>query len=183
MRKIPVIIILVCIGLFCNSGLAYSAIDVFLKIEGIPGESTDDAHKDEIDVLAWSWQMSATGASHSGGGGGAGRAIVRPLIVTKWVDKASPLIFLALLNGSHVPEATLVFRKAGGQPLEYLKIKMYNVQFVNISPDGSSGADRLTESVALSFSRVCYEYTPQKADGSADATIEKCWDIEQNTEG
>ena len=179
MRKIPVIIILACIGLFWNSGLAYSASDVFLKIEGIRGESTDDAHRDEIDVLAWSWQMSATGSSHSGGS----RAIVRPLIVTKWVDIASPLIFLALLNGSHVPDATLVFRKAGDQPLEYLKIKMYNVQFVNISPSGASGEDRLTESVALSFSRVCYEYTPQKVDGSADAAIEKCWDIEQNTEG
>ena len=178
MRKIPVIIILACIGLFWNSGLAYSAIDVFLKIDGIPGESTDDDHRDEIELLAWSWQMSATGASHSGGS----RAIVRPLIVTKYVDKASPLIFLALLNGSHVPEATLVFRKAGARSLEYLKIKMYNVQFVNISHSGASGEDRLTESVALFFSKVCYEYTPQKVDGSADAPIERCWDIEQNTE-
>ena len=76
------------------------AVDMFIKIDGIKGESKDKKHKDEIDVLAWSWGMSQSGTFHTGGGGGAGKVNVQDLSFTKWVDKASAALMLCCCNGN-----------------------------------------------------------------------------------
>ena len=101
----------------------HAAVDMFLKIDGINGESEDATYKGEVDILAWSWGMSQSGTTHIGGGGGAGKANFQDLSVTKWVDKASPLLMQKLANGQHIKEATLVVRKAGGTPLEYITLE------------------------------------------------------------
>jgi type VI secretion system secreted protein Hcp len=173
MRKISVIIFLVCISFFSNYSLAYSGNVVVLHITGIPGESVIDGHEGWIDILAFSWQMSNPDA-------GLTAPIVRPLIVTKYIDKASPFLTLAVLNGQFIQEAILIVRQAELGSIDYLKITMSNVQVANVSPGGTSGDDRILESVALAFSSVCYAYTPQKQDGSGDAEIERCFDIENN---
>ena len=87
---------------------------------------------------------------------------------------------IILLNNSIIDEAILTVRKAGKDAADYLKVKMWAVRVVDLTNGGSGGEDRLVETVALDFSRVCYEYIPQKNDGSADASIEKCWDISAN---
>lgn len=156
------------------------AVDMFLKIEGIKGESQDSKHKDEIDVLAWSWGMSQSGTTHTGGGGGAGKVNVQDLSVTKYLDKASPNLMLYCCNGKHISEMNLTVRKAGENALEYLKVTMKNGLVSSISDGGSGGEDRLTENVTLNFAEVKVEYTPQKADGSGDAAIEMAWDIAKN---
>lgn len=156
------------------------AVDMFLKIEGIKGESMDDKHADEIDVLAWSWGMSQSGTTHVGGGGGAGKVAVQDLSVTKYVDKSSPNLMLYCCNGKHIPEMNLTVRKAGEHALEYIKITMKNGLISSLSTGGSGGEDRLTENVTLNFEAVKVEYTPQKADGSGDATVEMGWNIMKN---
>lgn len=180
MRKIPVIIFLVCICFLSNSSLAYSASDALLHITGIPGESKISGYEGWIDILNFSWQISNPDAGNTIPGEGAGTTIVRPLIVTKYIDKASPFLTLNLLTGQIIEEAILIFIKAGSDPFEYLKITMSNVQVANVSPGGTSGDERAFESVALAFSRVCYSYTPQKENGTPDAEIVKCFDIENN---
>ena len=100
------------------------AVDMFLKIEGIKGESADKAHKDEIDVLAWSWGISQSGSAQLGPGAGAGKVSVQDLSFTKYIDASSPDLLLSCCNGKHLDEALLTVRKAGENPVEYLKIKM-----------------------------------------------------------
>lgn len=156
------------------------AVDMFLKMTGIDGESQDNEHTDEIDVLAWSWGMSQAGTTHMGGGGGAGKVNVQDLSVTKYVDKASPNLMLYCCNGKHIEEMILTVRKAGENALEYIKITMKNGLVSSVSTGGSGGEDRLTENVSLNFAEVKVEYTPQKADGSGDAAIEMAWDIAKN---
>lgn len=158
------------------------AVDQFLKIEGIKGESADSKHKDEIDVLAWSWGLSQSGTTHEGPGGGAGKVSVQDISVTKYIDNSSPNLFSSCCNGEHFGEALLTVRKAGKTPLEYLKIKMEEVLITSVSTGGSSGEDRLTENVSLNFSKVAVTYTPQKLDGSGGAENEKTWDIAGNVE-
>jgi type VI secretion system secreted protein Hcp len=177
MKKMALIILLSCVFFVSNSSLAYSADYITLKLTGIDGESMIQDHEDEIDILAWSWAISNDSQNNDGGGDSAGKAIVSPLIVTKYIDKASPLLALKVLTGEIIEEAILFVIKAGETPFEYLKITMTNVGIVNFSNGGSSGEDRLTESVTIVFSKVCYEYTPQKEDGTPDATIQICWDI------
>jgi len=158
------------------------AVDMFMKIGDIKGESTDKKHHNEIDVLAWSWGISNSGTTHQGGGGGAGKANVQDLSFTKYTDASSHALLLASSNGQHYPKANLVVRKAGGKgaPIEYIKIEMEEVLVTSVSCGGSGGEDRLTENVTLNFAKVKYEYTPQKADGSPDTTKEMVYNIAEN---
>lgn len=159
------------------------AVDMFLKIEGLDGESVDDSHEGEIDVLAWSWGASQSGTMHMGEGGGAGKVSVQDLSVTKWVDKSSPDLLRKCCNGAHFGEAVLTVRKAGENPLEYLVITMTDVIVTSISTGGSGGEDRLTENISLNFKDVKTSYTPQQKDGSGAAAIDFTWKIAKNIEG
>lgn len=158
------------------------AVDMFIKIGSLKGESMDHKHKDEIDVLAWSWGMSNSATTHVGTGGGSGKVNVQDLSFTKYIDKSSPLLMTACCSGEHYSEAMLVVRKAGGKaPVEYLTIKMTDVLVSSVSTGGSGGEDRLTENVTLNFAKVAVDYVPQKADGSSEAKVPMTWNIAANT--
>jgi len=159
------------------------AVDMFIKIGDIEGEAVDDAHGGEIDVLDWSWGMSQSGSMHIGGGGGSGKVNVQDLSFTKYVDMASPNLMLHCCNGKHIPECTLVVRKAGENPIEYITIVMTDCLVALVSNGGSGGEDRLTENVSLNFARVKVSYQPQGKDGrAAGAAMEMGWDIEKNVQ-
>ena len=157
------------------------AVDMFIKIAKFDGESRDKTHAKEIEVLAWSWGMSQSGTFHVGGGGGAGKVNVQDLSLTKYVDKSSTNLMMACSLGTHLDEATLVVRKAGGdKPVEYIKIQMKEVMVTSVSTGGSGGEDRLTENVTLNFSKVFYQYTEQDDKGAAGAKIDYKFDIQGN---
>lgn len=158
------------------------AVDMFLKLDDVKGESKDSKHKEEIDILAWSWGMSQSGSTHLGSGGGAGKVAVQDLSLTKYVDKASPNLVKFCCNGKHFKEGLLTVRKAGEKPVEYIKITMKEVIISSVSTGGSGGEDRLTENVTLNFADFKLEYTPQKDDGSAGSAIEALWNIPANAE-
>ncbi len=158
------------------------AVDQFMKFEGIEGESKDSKHKNEVDVLSWSWGASQSGSFHTAGGGGSGKVSVQDLSFTKYVDKSSTNLFLKCCDGKHIPNAVLTVRKAGESPVEYLKITMEPVLVTSVSGGGSGGEDRITENITLNFAKVKVEYTEQKEDGAAGATDEKIWNIEENTQ-
>jgi type VI secretion system secreted protein Hcp len=156
------------------------AVDMFLKLGTIKGEAKDTSHKDDIDILAWSWGASNSGTAHTGGGAGAGKVNVQDLSVTKWVDLASSSILQAVSKGTHIPDATLVVRKAGDKPLEYITITMSEVLITSVSTGGSGGEDRLTENVTLNFAKFKYEYKEQTATGGAGQLGKFGWDITKN---
>jgi len=159
----------------------HAAVDMFLAIEGIPGESSDKAHKDQVDVLAWSWGMANSGTTHGGGGGGAGKANFLDISLTKWVDKASPLLMQRCANGQHIAKATLFVRKVGMYPIEYLKVELTDVLVSSVSTGGSGGEDRLTENVSLNFAKVRLDYVATKPDGRPEQAISFAWDIPGNS--
>ena len=159
------------------------AVDMFLKIEGCNGESADSKHKDEIDVLAFSWGMSQSGSMHISGGGGTGKVNVQDLSVTKYLDKASPALMQKCCNGTHFSKAVLTCRKSGGgAPVEYFKVTMEEVLVSSVSEGGSGAEDRQTENITLNFAKVKVEYTPQDSEGSAGAASELGWNIRENVE-
>jgi type VI secretion system secreted protein Hcp len=156
------------------------AVDMFMKIGDLKGEAKDKTHKEEIDVLAWSWGMSNSGSAHMGGGAGAGKVSVQDLSFTKYIDKASTNLIMACCTGKHFDDATLVVRKAGDTPLEYIIIKMKEVLITAVSTGGSGGEDRLTENVTLNFASFVTEYKPQKADGTGEASSFAKYNIAEN---
>jgi type VI secretion system secreted protein Hcp len=159
------------------------AVDMFIKIGDIKGESMDSKHKDEIDVLAWSWGLSQSGSMHLGGGGGSGKVSVQDISLTKYVDKSSPNLMKLCCNGKHIPEAKLTVRKAGENPLEYLTITMKDLLISSFSTGGSGGEDRITENIALNFATVKVSYQQQKKDGTKEGgPVDMGWNIRENTE-
>jgi type VI secretion system secreted protein Hcp len=146
---------------------------MFLAVKGaksgpINGESQDQGkHKNEIEVLAWSWGMQ--GKPSLGGGGASGKATMRELRITKRLDKASTPLMAALRTNEPITEATLTLRKIGKSPLEYFTIKIENgrVTSIEIEAGDASGSPTLVERVSLSFQKISVQYTPQAPDGSA----------------
>jgi type VI secretion system secreted protein Hcp len=157
------------------------AQDVFIKIGSIAGESRDAKHKNEIDVLSWSWGMATHGSAHVGLGLGAGKVEVLDLTFVKYIDKATPDLMLYCCSGKHIPESKLTVRKAGGNPLDYMMITMQDVIVTSVSTGGSGGEDRLTECVMLNFARVLVNYREQTATGGVGSTPRMGWDIAANT--
>jgi len=129
------------------------AVDMFLKLNGVAGESKDKVHTKEIDLLSWSWGMSNSGTAHVGGGAGSGKVNVQDVTIAKYVDSSSPKLMLACCNGTHYASALLTVRKAGGTPVEYIKVTMETVMVTGISTGGSMSEDRLTENVILNFAK------------------------------
>jgi len=159
------------------------AQDIFLKINGIDGESKDASHKNEIELLAWEWSMDQQSTMHAGSGGGAGKATVSDLNFEHFIDRASPNLMKYCLTGKHINEAVLVVRKAGGNPLEYLKITMTDVIVTKVNPKGSVDDEvRMREKVALSFSKVKQEYVVQNAQGGSGGAVTAGYDIKGNKE-
>lgn len=156
------------------------AVDMFMKIEGVKGETQDQAHKDEIDVLAWSWGMSQSGTTHMGPGGG-GKVSVQDISFTKFVDLSSTDLMVACCDGKRFDKVTLTVRKAGENPLEYLTIKMEKVIITSISTGGSGGEERLTENVTLNFAKVGVDYKSQDEKGKQKDTKNMTWNIAENT--
>jgi len=154
--------------------------DYFLKIDGIEGESLDDKHKDEIELLSYHFGGTNHGAGHSGTGSGSGKAMVHDMHVSKLADKSSPMLFQSCLNGKHFPKAVLTSRKAGENPLDYLVITMTNVFISSVQHAGKPQGDIGIEDVTLNFSKVEYKYTQQNKDGTAGAAITKTHDIAAN---
>ena len=158
------------------------AVDMFIKIDDIKGESIDHKHKDSIQVLSWSWGLSQSGSTHSGPGGGSGKVNVQDLSFTKHVDTASPNLIKMCCNGKHFKSALLTVRKAGGAEVEYLKIKLSDILISAVSTGGSGGEDRLTENVTLNFGKFEVTYTGQDKEGKGGAAITTTWNIPGNAE-
>ncbi|SUH17551.1 Hcp1 family type VI secretion system effector [Salmonella enterica subsp. enterica] len=129
------------------------AYDIFLKIDGIDGESMDDKHKNEIEVLSWRWNIHQESTMHAGSGLGSGKVSVTNLDFDHYIDRASPNLFKYCASGKHIPQAILVMRKAGGNPLEYLKYTFTDLIVAVVSPSGShDGEIASRETVEFSFS-------------------------------
>jgi len=153
------------------------AIDSFLKLGTLKGESVVKGFEDQIQILSWGWGMTQTGTTHMASGGGAGKVDVHDLHVTKYLDASSPTIALACCKGTHYDSAVLTMRKAGGTALEYVTITLTDVIITSYSATATVGEDLLKDTVALNFGKFKYSYQPQdnkgaKKGGAIDATYD-----------
>jgi type VI secretion system secreted protein Hcp len=135
------------------------AFDAFLKIDGIPGESNDSKHKDEIEVLSFSFGISRQNER--------GRPSIADFSIVKTVDTASPLLFDAACQGDSIKSALFTARKAGEKQQEFIKITFEEVIISSVQHSGAPGTDGVPmESVSLDFRSLEMEVFKQKEDGS-----------------
>ena len=160
------------------------AIDMFLKLDQIVGESTDKVHAGDIEILSYSWGVSAETAHMKGAGGVAvGKASFSDLSVMKYQDSSSTSLFTSIALGKHYTKAVLVNRKTGGNaPVEFSKITLSDVYVTSIQTSGSNGGDsRLMESVSFTFGKVEIEYKTTDQKGAVAQTLKAGWDLKSNT--
>lgn len=156
------------------------AVDYFLKLKGVDGESTDSKHKGEIDVMSWSWGETQSGSHSYGGGGGAGKVSMQDFTFTMTMNKATPKLMLACATGEHIGEALLTCRKAGKEQQEYLKIKFTDLLVSSYQTGGSAGAEVPMESISLNFSKIEFEYYPQTEKGTLGSKVVAGYDLKAN---
>ena len=157
------------------------AIDYFLQISGIEGESVDAKHKGWLDVDSWSWGETQTAQATPGGGGGAGKVQMQDFHFVTRTSKASPALFLACASGQHFKEAKLVGRKAGKDQQEFLTWTFSDVLVSSYQTGGNEAGDVPIDQASLNFTKIKVEYRPQKADGTLDAPISAGWNRKSNT--
>jgi type VI secretion system secreted protein Hcp len=153
--------------------------DIFLKVDGIKGESRDSKHPGEIDVLSWSWGMTSP-PPVGGGGGGTGRVSFRDLSVGKRIDAATPKLMLACASGQHIKSALLTARRGGGGGIEYLKIKMDVVLVTSVNVGEAAAEGEPTETVTFNFEKVNLDYIGHSDTGTPNPPISFGWDLTKN---
>ena len=158
------------------------AVDMFLKLNGIEGESTEKGYEKQIDVLAWSWGASNSGTTHTGGGAGAGKANVQDISITKYIDKATPALILNTMNGKLISTGQLSMRSytTKGVGYESLKIELKDILVSSVSTGGSNGESRLTENISLNFASYKLTYTPLVSDNPGSPVFVE-WNIVNGT--
>jgi len=156
-------------------------VDYFLKVDGADGESPDEKHKNEIEVLSFSWSVHQMGTSSHGGGAGAGKAAAGDFSFVKRFDKASPKLMEKCTTGDHIPHVVLTCRKAGKEQQEYLKVKFSDVLVSSYQIGGSGGGDVIPiDSITLNFSKIDAEYKEQKSDGTLGGSTKAGYDFKAN---
>lgn len=149
-----------------------AAVDYFLKLDGIDGESTDTTHRNEIDIQSFSWGLSQAGSMSTGGGGGAGKVSVQDFHFTKRIDKSSPLLFSSVAKGKHIAKATLTARSPDGR--DFLVITLSDVLVSSFSQQ-DGGGDVPMDQLSINFAKIEYEYRPI---GSPPVNVK--WDVKTN---
>jgi type VI secretion system secreted protein Hcp len=156
------------------------ALSICLKLGStpVPGEfagvGDDHKHVGEIEVLSWNWGMTQSASGHTGSGAGSGTADVKDLYIKKYVDKASPNLLFYCFKGKAFDKAVLTVTKVGGEKtlVESVVLTLSGTVFISSVQTGDAlPNDRYTESVTLNFTKANFQYTPQKADNSPDASL------------
>ncbi len=159
------------------------AFDAFLKIDGIPGESTDDKHKDWIEVTSFNqtMQQPASATASSAGGATAERVDFGTFDITHLLDKASAKIYEACASGKHIKDVTLELCRAGGDKTKYMEVKLEQVIISRVTSQGSAGDSFPTETVCFSYGKIKWTYSQQKrADGTGGGNVNAGWDLTTN---
>ena len=156
------------------------AVDMFLMLDGIKGESADDKHKGEIDIESFSWGLAQMGSGNRSTGLGTGKVDVGDLTIMKVIDKASPTLQLACANGKHIAKGKLTVRKAGENPLDYFTVDLEQVLISSYQVSGSGGGGTPTESVSINFAKIKTEYWTQSEKGAKGENANFSWDVAKN---
>ena len=157
-----------------------AAVDYFLKLEGIEGESQDKTHTGEIQLESWSWGETNAGSHGTGSGGGAGKVSMQDFHFVMKVNKASPKLFLACATGEHIKKAVLTCRKAGGEQQEFLKVNFTDLLVSSYQTGGSGGSDVIPmDQISLNFVKIEVEYKVQNEKGQTTSPVKAGYDVQK----
>jgi type VI secretion system secreted protein Hcp len=154
------------------------AVDYFLKLDGIEGESVDANHKNEIQILSWSWGASQMSSVAGTGGSGAGKADLSDLSIMTYFDKATPKLFKSICKGDHIKTGTMTAVKSGAQGKPYLKVDFTELFVSSLQISGSSEVP--TVSLSFTYNTIKIDYSVQNEQGNLTSTGPVTYDLKKN---
>jgi type VI secretion system secreted protein Hcp len=157
------------------------AVDFFLKLDSIDGESQDTNHPKEIAIMSWSWGASQVTSVAGTGGSGAGKANLADLSIMKNFDSASTPLFKALLAGTHISTGVLSASKAGGDGKPFIQVSLGELFVTSIQASGSSEIPM--ESVSFSYNTIKIEYFTQDDKGILSSAGSASYDLKTSVKG
>ena len=156
-------------------------MDMFLRIDGIPGEATQRGHEKWIPLLSADWGVSQDVArAHHGGGAGAGKAEFRPAMFTAWTSVASPLLFAACVAGTHAATATFEAVQAGERARVVVRWDFETVVVTTLGMSGAEGSPAPADPFSLSYTRIRVTTFAQDPRGGAGVATARGWDLAAN---
>lgn len=157
-----------------------AVVDYFLKLDGVPGESKDSKHPDEIQLLSFSFGESQAGTMAFGGGGGAGKVQMQDFHFVMNTNKASPKLFIKCATGEHIKSAILTARKAGKDQQDYLKVTFSDLLVSGFQTGGNADSNHLpSDSCSFNFAAIEWTYKMQNIDGSLGAPVTVKYDLKK----
>jgi len=158
------------------------AVDYYLEIDGVQGESKDASHTNQIEVLSFSWGESQAGTFGAGSGGTAGKVSMSDFSFTMQTNKATPPLLKACATGQHISKATLYCRKStGAKQDDYMIWTMQPVMVSSYQTGGSSGAEVPVDSISLNYGKLKIQYKIQTDDkGTLSEGGSFGWDLEKH---
>lgn len=158
-------------------------IDVYVQIEGIKGDSSDDKHTGWIEAhhLDWGVVQPKSATASSAGGHTAERAEFEELTFLKHADLSSPILMQTCSMGKTIRKVKIEFFRADGQGtrVKYFDVQLENVLIGHVAAVIQSG-HLLAESVGLKYSKIKCTYTQQKIGGGAAGNTMGGWDLASN---
>ena len=154
------------------------AVDYFLKLDGIQGESDDANHKNDIQIMSWSWGASQVSSVAGTGGSGAGKADLSDFSIMTNFDKATPKFFKSICHGQHIKTGQLQAIKAGGNGKPYLKVDFEELYVSSLQISASSEIP--TISVSFSYNQIKIDYSTQNEQGILTTTGAVTYNVKQN---
>lgn len=158
--------------------------NMYLVLDGIPGESTSKQVPKSIELFSFSHtiSMNLTG-NQSDVGRTTGRCNHSDMTVSKYLDKTSPTLNLYCSGGKTIKTATIrVFGAVDdGSTVEYYNIKMTDVLLSNISVSGGSGG-RPMENLGMNYNEITWTYIQHDHDkGGKAGNVATMWNLQTNT--
>jgi type VI secretion system secreted protein Hcp len=154
------------------------AVDYFLKLDGIQGESTDEKHKDAIQIMSFSWGGSQTSSVAGTGGSGAGKVDLSDFSIMINFDKSTPKFFKSMCAGIHIKTGELTAIKSGADGKPYLKVDFKEL-FVS-SLQISASSEIPTVSVSFTYNEIKMDYSQQNEQGNLTSTGPVTYDLKAN---
>lgn len=154
------------------------AVDYYLKLDGIQGESKDEKHKNEIQILSWSWGASQVSSVSGTGGSGAGKADLSDFTIMTNFDKATPKFFKSITQGAHIKTGTMFATKSGANGKPYLKVDFKELFVSNLQISASSEIP--TVSVSFTYNDIKIDYSTQDEKGVLTSTGAIAYNLKEN---
>lgn len=152
--------------------------DMYLKVDGVNGESKDASHSGWTDITSFSWGAS----QNANNGGSVGKVNFSDLHVIARIDKSVSALMKYCATGKHVNKVELSLCRASGEQTEYARITLEDVLVTSVDYSGVNKTEELTMTYSFQAAKVRQQYWEQTRTGQRGAETSMGWDIKENRE-